>query len=106
MAVRIQTRRGTAAEWTAANPVLAEGESGFEKDTAREKVGDGVTAWNALGYRDTLPVFTAATRPPANAASLRRLIVVSDPGVADELHVCLTTSDGGYEWVIAATPSY
>lgn len=45
---RIQLRRGTAAEWSAANPVLADGEPGLEKDTKVFKWGDGVTAWNDL----------------------------------------------------------
>lgn len=50
MSTRIQHRRGTAAAWTAANPVLASGEFGVETDTLQFKHGDGVTAWNALGY--------------------------------------------------------
>jgi lysophospholipase L1-like esterase len=50
MAQRIQLRRGTAAEWTAANPVLAVGEPGVERDTGRLKLGDGVTAWATLPY--------------------------------------------------------
>lgn len=48
MAIKIQLRRGTAAEWTAANPVLADGEMGLETDTKIIKVGDGITAWNSL----------------------------------------------------------
>ena len=51
MAVTLQIRRGTAAQWTAANTVLAAGELGYETDTGFFKVGDGVTAWNSL---DTL----------------------------------------------------
>lgn len=48
---KIQVRRGTAAQWTAANPTLASGEFGFETDTGKYKIGDGTTAWNApLGY--------------------------------------------------------
>jgi len=50
MAVTIQFRRGTAAQWTAANPTLAEGEFGLETDTSRYKVGDGSTAWTSLAY--------------------------------------------------------
>ena len=52
MSITIQIRRGTAAEWTAANPVLAAGELGLETDTGKTKIGDGVTAWNSLGYVD------------------------------------------------------
>lgn len=43
-------RRGTAAEWTAANPVLAAGEIGFETDTTKFKFGDGTTTWNSIPY--------------------------------------------------------
>jgi len=46
----IQLRRGTAAEWVAANPTLSAGESGFETDTRKFKIGDGSTTWNNLQY--------------------------------------------------------
>ena len=47
---QIQVRRGTAAQWTSANPTLAAGEQGFETDTLKLKIGNGSTAWNSLGY--------------------------------------------------------
>lgn len=50
MAIQIQLRRGTAAQWTAANTLLAQGEMGLETDTGRFKVGDGSTIWNSLAY--------------------------------------------------------
>ena len=46
----MQQRRGTAAQWTAANPILAAGEIGFETDNNRFKIGNGATAWSALDY--------------------------------------------------------
>lgn len=46
----IRYRRDTAANWTSVNPVLASGQPGFEIDTNKMKVGDGVTAWNARPY--------------------------------------------------------
>lgn len=46
----LQLRKGTAAEWVAANPVLSAGEPGFEVDTKRFKVGDGSTVWSELKY--------------------------------------------------------
>jgi hypothetical protein len=48
----IQARRGTAAQWTTANPVLSIGEFGYETDTKKMKVGDGATAWTTLPYWD------------------------------------------------------
>lgn len=50
MAVQIQLRRGTAAEWTSANPILAVAEIGVETDTDKFKLGDGTSAWTSLGY--------------------------------------------------------
>ena len=50
MAVQIQFRRATAAEWTAANTILAEGELGLETDTTFYKIGTGSTAWTSLAY--------------------------------------------------------
>ena len=47
---KIKFRRDTAAAWTQANPVLAQGEPGFEYDTGLFKIGDGETAWTALTY--------------------------------------------------------
>lgn len=47
----IQVRRGTASAWTSANPTLLAGEIGFETDTAKFKIGDGLTAWSALAYQ-------------------------------------------------------
>jgi len=50
MAVRIQFRRGTAAEWSTSNPILAAGELGYEIDTASFKLGDGTLSWDSLAY--------------------------------------------------------
>lgn len=50
MAVNIQLRRGTAAQWTAANPILALAEMAIETDTDQFKVGNGVDHWNDLPY--------------------------------------------------------
>jgi hypothetical protein len=49
-ATRIQLRRGTAAEWMSANPVLAEGEVGIELDSNKFKIGNGTTIWSYLPY--------------------------------------------------------
>lgn len=50
MATRMQQRRGLAAQWTAANPVLAAGEIGFETDSNKFKIGDGTNTWSLLKY--------------------------------------------------------
>jgi hypothetical protein len=60
---QFQFRRGTAAQWTSANPTLAAGEPGYETDTGKFKVGDGSTAWNSLSYQGagTVTSITAGT---------------------------------------------
>ena len=50
MANTIKLRRGTAAQWTSANSVLASGEPGFETDTNKFKIGNGSDPWNNLPY--------------------------------------------------------
>lgn len=45
-----QLRRGLKATWERNNPVLAYGEPGFEKETFKLKIGNGVLAWNDLPY--------------------------------------------------------
>lgn len=45
-----QLKRGTAQRWIEVNPVLAQGEPGFEYDTGKLKIGDGLTPWNQLSY--------------------------------------------------------
>lgn len=48
--VRIQVRRGVAADWTSVNPILAAGEMGYETDTNKFKFGNGTGAWSTLSY--------------------------------------------------------
>lgn len=55
----IELRRDPAATWTAGNPVLHEGEPGYEEDTNKLKIGDGVTAWADLEYIADIDVITA-----------------------------------------------
>ncbi len=47
---KIIQRNDTSTNWATANPVLATGEVGWESDTKKFKLGDGVTAWNSLAY--------------------------------------------------------
>lgn len=48
--VVMQQRRDTAEAWRTANPVLAAGQIGIEKDTTFMKIGDGTTPWRLLPY--------------------------------------------------------
>jgi hypothetical protein len=54
MATRMQQRKGTAAQWISTNngdgPILNAGEIGYESDTNKFKIGDGVNHWVDLNY--------------------------------------------------------
>jgi hypothetical protein len=50
MAVHIQIRGDSAADWTSTNPTLADREMGLETDTGKYKIGNGATAWTSLVY--------------------------------------------------------
>lgn len=50
MAVRIQFRRDTTANWASVNPILAPGEIGIDTEIRLFKIGDGFTAWNDLEF--------------------------------------------------------
>lgn len=50
MAFRIQIRRDKSVKWAVNNPVLLEGEIGYETDTQYMKIGNGVSTWNELAY--------------------------------------------------------
>jgi hypothetical protein len=58
MSTQIQFRRDIAANWTANNPTLAQGELGLETDTNSYKIGDGATTWDNLSYRQLAPEIT------------------------------------------------
>lgn len=66
---QIEFRRGTAAQWTTANPTLASGEPGFETDTGKMKIGNGSTIWTALAYSGGSGGGTAGAALTANNLS-------------------------------------
>lgn len=45
-----QLKRGTSEAWTRNNPKLYPGEPGFELDTGKLKIGDGIKFWRDLPY--------------------------------------------------------
>jgi hypothetical protein len=82
MATQIKLRRDTAANWLLEDPILAEGEPGFETDTGKLKIGDGSNIWSALGYvTDTITIPTpGAIAQGAYEVSINTLGNVAYPG--------------------------
>ena len=46
----IQFKRGKSSSWTLLNPILNPGEPGFEIDTGKVKIGNGINTWSELLY--------------------------------------------------------
>lgn len=81
----IRLRSDLAAGWASANPVLYDGELGWEKDTLKGKVGNGVTAWNSLPY-SIVPVPTPPAASPVLSVAGRTGAVIltkSDVGLGN-----------------------
>ena len=49
---RIKPRRDTAANWSSENPVLDDGELGYDTTNKKFKMGNGATAWNSLDFSE------------------------------------------------------
>jgi hypothetical protein len=53
MAQKIQFRRDTSSNWASVNPILSQGELGFETNTGKFKIGNGSSYWLELSYHQT-----------------------------------------------------
>ena len=82
---QIQIRRGTAAQWTSANPTLAVGEFGYESDTGKFKIGTGSTAWTSLSYQGagTVTSITAGTGLSGGAITTSGTIAIDTATTVD-----------------------
>jgi hypothetical protein len=82
---QIQIRRGTASQWTSANPTLAAGEFGYESDTGKFKIGDGSTAWTSLAYKaaGTVTSITAGTGLSGGAITTSGTIAIDTATTVD-----------------------
>lgn len=68
---RIQLKKDTSEAWRINNPVLLDGEAGYESDTNLMKVGDGVHRWLELDYINSGATAIASTANYAiNAGAL------------------------------------
>ena len=57
--IRIQSKVDTKAEWGSSNLVLLDQEVGYERETGKYKIGDGIHGWNDLP--SALPIYEGDT---------------------------------------------
>lgn len=68
---RIRLKKDTSEAWRINNPVLLDGEAGYESDTNLMKVGDGIHRWLELDYTNSGATAIASTANYAiNASAL------------------------------------
>lgn len=48
--VQLRVPSNSSSGWGSVNPILLKGEIGWESDTNKIKIGDGVTPWTDLDY--------------------------------------------------------
>jgi hypothetical protein len=101
MAIKIQVRRGTAANWTSTNPTLAAGEVAFETDTGKIKVGTGSTAWTSLAYAAMTP--TQVTTAVAGGVTTANAYTDSTANANLALHEGDTTTHGVTGYIVGTT---
>jgi hypothetical protein len=101
MPIRIQNRRGTASEWTTANPTLSSGEIGFETDTGKFKIGNGSTEWDDLPYSSSssslasIGDLTDVDTSDKTNGSILYYDSSASRFKADDINTKLTLADGG-----------
>jgi hypothetical protein len=92
-------RRGTAAQWQAANTVLAVGEIGFSYDNNVIKVGDGITAWNSLASLDGKSAYEIAVSNGFQGNEAAWLLSLAGlPSQANNSGKFLTTNGTAASW--------
>jgi hypothetical protein len=110
MAVIIQLRRDTAANWTSNDPILAQGELGLETDTNLIKAGDGSTVWSSLDYTNEFSIedgsvtyekvasdLTASSDNSSTTISSTLTLTLSGGGISRGLNIsedCVISLDG------------
>ena len=75
----IQSRRDTAANWLSVNPILAQGEKGYETDSigtseALYKIGDGVSAWSTLPYQSSTYIKSTTIGEPIGSDVIGNIV--------------------------------
>lgn len=81
MAEIIQLRRDRSTSWARINPILAQGEIGYELDTNQFKIGDGRSFWSDLPYFasvDSIQVEEMPELEPENLGKIYQYVGLSN----------------------------
>lgn len=104
MATRFKLRRDTLANWQAADPVLLDGEPGYETDTHTLRMGDGVTPFTELPEfidKASADARYAALGTPATPRS-SSVAALGDSITSYNKGSSITTQNPGWFWRLLA----
>ena len=93
---KLKLRHDIASNWTTKNPVLLEGEVGFETDTLNFKVGNGTSAWNDLAYYIPTKYMTTDTEQTITARKTITELATSWGGVIVSQNGYYESTDGKF----------
>jgi len=79
---KIQIRRDTSTNWSNVNPILSSGEFGYETDTGKLKIGNGLTSWNSASYFSTATISGSGDFTAASSSLASRIETVSAANIA------------------------
>lgn len=96
--ITIQSKIDTALNWQIANPILAEREIGYDKDTGQYKIGDGKTAWNNLPYALHTIESDLEITDQLNVGDMNNIIAPKSAAIGKEQYV------GGKVFKIVTSP--
>jgi hypothetical protein len=106
MAQKIQFRRDTANQWTTINPILSQGELGFEVNTGKFKIGNGGSYWNELAYASggatgfsQLTGQIGETQIPTGQNAIVIPSHINSANVAESGQVLSINNTGRFEWL-------
>lgn len=100
----IEFRRDTSANWTAVNPILNQGEPGFEYDTYRLKVGDGLTSWTLLPYLGNIYGYSTST--PVLATGSQTIQLPTGLAFAPNQTINIQNTANSTQYMVATVTSY
>ncbi len=89
----IKLRRDLAANWISNNPILEDGEFGFEKDTNKFKIGNGIDTWINLSYSPEVEVHEHLNKTALDTITQENIDTWNTPSVSRAVNLIDAAGD-------------
>lgn len=95
----LKLRNGSSSEWDSKNPILAEGEAGYDTTKKILKIGDGTAAWN-----DIPDIVSASLKKVTGSGNISVTVENNtEYRYTDVTSLSITCPDGEFECFIRAS---